>query len=172
MKTLCQTIVDNYYPKSNKTFIDRACVRGIILNDQNEVYLIHIKGEDDFGIRDHYELPGGGVEFGEDLVDALKREIEEELGLEIDHIQEVGKITNEYNLISRRDHQHFFIGKASKKVEQHLLDYEKILFYQIVTVPLEDIVKVYENFDVKNVGIEIHQRDLIAIKKAIEILKK
>ena len=30
-----------------------------------------------------YELPGGHIEYGEDIVDGLKREIREELGMEI-----------------------------------------------------------------------------------------
>lgn len=32
----------------------------------------------------HYEIPGGHIEPGEDIVDGLKREIREELGIEIE----------------------------------------------------------------------------------------
>jgi 8-oxo-dGTP diphosphatase len=36
-----------------------------------------------YGNEDVFNLPGGNLEFGEKMVDALKREMEEELGIEV-----------------------------------------------------------------------------------------
>ncbi len=38
----------------------------------------------------HWSLPGGKVDFGERVVDAIRREIREEIGLEIDLVRPLG----------------------------------------------------------------------------------
>lgn len=52
-------------------------VYGIILNDQDEV-LLSDERRNGFSFT---KFPGGGLEWGEGTVDCLKREIQEELGL-------------------------------------------------------------------------------------------
>ena len=59
----------------------REIARSVMINEKNEIALLKIKGEDeDFGKRDYYELPGGGVERGETLEGTVKREMQEETG--------------------------------------------------------------------------------------------
>ena len=57
-------------------------VGAMIFNEQGEVFLSqrgpHAKNE-----RGTWEFPGGGVEYGETLVDAITREIHEEYGMVI-----------------------------------------------------------------------------------------
>ncbi len=59
-------------------------VYGICLNEQNEVL---VSNESHAGI-DFTKFPGGGLEWGEGTNDCLKREFQEEFGLEI----EVGEL--------------------------------------------------------------------------------
>jgi 8-oxo-dGTP diphosphatase len=56
-------------------------VAAVIWNDRREVLLIRRTKQPRQG---EWSLPGGRVEFGERLEDALKREIREETGLEIE----------------------------------------------------------------------------------------
>ena len=59
-------------------------VRGIV-NYKNKIVLIHrIKTKDDGTIRDYYVIPGGKIEENESHEEALRREIKEELGIEIE----------------------------------------------------------------------------------------
>ncbi len=54
---------------------------GVVLNENGEVLLVNT-------YQDSWVLPGGEVEVGENLVDAVKREIFEESGIEV----EVGEV--------------------------------------------------------------------------------
>ncbi|MBB1548582.1 MAG: NUDIX domain-containing protein [Clostridiales bacterium] len=59
-------------------------VRGIV-NYNDKIVLIHrIKTKDDGAVRDYYVTPGGKIEENESHEEALRREIKEELGIEIE----------------------------------------------------------------------------------------
>ncbi len=59
-------------------------VRGIV-NYNDKIVLIHrIKTKDDGTVRDYYVTPGGKIEENESHEVALRREIKEELGIEIE----------------------------------------------------------------------------------------
>ena len=45
----------------------RKTARVFVINPQGKVGMIHVKGEDEFGRRDHLESCGGGIERGESL---------------------------------------------------------------------------------------------------------
>lgn len=55
-------------------------VYGLLINANNEVL---VSDEEEYGIR-FSKFPGGGLEFGEGLIDGLKREFMEECNAEID----------------------------------------------------------------------------------------
>jgi 8-oxo-dGTP diphosphatase len=57
-------------------------VYGLCVQDQKLLII-----NEDYRGQNLYKLPGGGVEFGEGLEDALRREWQEELGLKLDHIE-------------------------------------------------------------------------------------
>lgn len=59
-------------------------VRGIV-NYNDKIVLIHrIKTKDDGTVMDYYVTPGGKIEENESHDEALRREIKEELGIEIE----------------------------------------------------------------------------------------
>ena len=57
-------------------------VYGLLINHNNEVL---VSDEEEYGFR-FSKFPGGGLEFGEGLIDGLKREFVEECNAEIDVI--------------------------------------------------------------------------------------
>lgn len=171
MKELCGTIRDRFYPPA-PIERERTAVRGVVLDDKDRIALLHIVGRDQFGDRDHFELPGGGVEDGESFEAALHREMGEELGLTVDILAEVGSIANEYNLLRRRDVQHFYLLRATGTRPLARTAEEARLFREVLRVPAGEVLALYDARPVENVGVEIHARDRIALAAALALKKE
>jgi len=66
-------------------FLFNVRVYGILINENNEV-LISDESTENVSFT---KFPGGGLEYGEGLIDALKREYMEETGMEIEVIKHI-----------------------------------------------------------------------------------
>jgi 8-oxo-dGTP diphosphatase len=55
-----------------------------IVQCADEIVLVHRRKND----QDSYTIPGGNLDDGEDITSALKRELNEELGINFDHVKE------------------------------------------------------------------------------------
>lgn len=77
-------------------------VGALILNDHGQIFLSK-RGPQARNERGSWEFPGGAVEFGEHLADALKREIFEEFGIQI----EVGQLLDVFDHILPEEGQHW-----------------------------------------------------------------
>lgn len=73
-------------PAGANGYATRHAARAILLNDRHEVALLHVRNGG------YHKLPGGGVEAGEDALQALRREVREETGCDIIVLGEVGRI--------------------------------------------------------------------------------
>ncbi len=93
-----EDIFENYI-KPNSEYTLRPTVKGIILDDQNNIALLKARG--------HYLLPGGGIENNESGIDAIKREVMEEVGCNIDNIKEIGA-SNQYRNKSMKHYEVIF----------------------------------------------------------------
>ena len=156
---------DNEFPYNGYNHT-RNIVRGIVYNDNFEIALIKLHTFDIFGERDLYETPGGGVEKGEKLIDAFKREIKEEVGAEIDNIEEIGRIVDFYNCIYRRNNNHFFLAHIKSIGEQHLTDLEKGWFEGVKYMSVDKAIYEYENSRDLPVNNIVRQRELPILKIA------
>ncbi len=77
-------------------------VGAIIIDKQGCLFLAR-RGPKAKNERGLWEFPGGSVEFGETLAQALQREIQEEYGIEIS----VGKLVDVVDHILPQEHQHW-----------------------------------------------------------------
>ncbi len=64
----------------------REAARSVVVNDFNELAILYVS------TKNFYKIPGGGVEAGENYLSALKREVREEAGCEIEVTRELGAI--------------------------------------------------------------------------------
>ena len=72
---------------------DRQIARAIVYDETGFFYFVRAQREDDFGKVVTIETSGGGVEPGEDLRSAVRRELKEELGAETEVVCKIGPIT-------------------------------------------------------------------------------
>ncbi len=80
----------------NTTYIVRKSARAVLMNEKGEVALQHLRKNN------YYKLPGGGVEQGESILEALTREVKEEVGCSCEVGKEIGIVIeyrNEHNLL-------------------------------------------------------------------------
>jgi 8-oxo-dGTP diphosphatase len=90
-------------------------VGAVIVNDEGKLFLSQ-RGPLSKNERGLWEFPGGSVEFGETLTDALKREMLEEYGIQI----EVGELLDVVDHILIEEKQHWvspaFICRIKKGI--------------------------------------------------------
>lgn len=98
---------------------ERSAARAVVYNNDGHVAVMH------FTATGSYKLPGGGVDAGENFVEALKRELQEEMGYTVTNIQELGMVTENRYFCSMHQisycytaHAEEFVGTSLTKKEQ------------------------------------------------------
>lgn len=123
----------------------------LILNEKEEILLMKrsSKCKNQHG---YWQIPGGSVEFNETFQDAIKREVEEELGIEI----EVGELLTLCNDIMPEEKQHWVTpqflckiksGNIINKEPEKCEEIKWLPFHQLPepqTIPLIEAVKAYK----------------------------
>lgn len=67
---------------------------------------------------DHYALLGGRIEIGEDSEKTIRREIQEELGKEIDITGYISTVENFFEMNNKKYHEYMFIYEADFEEEE------------------------------------------------------
>ncbi len=136
------------YAQCTHTF-SRNSARSIIIRD-GKVAMIHSLKYD------YYKFPGGGIENGENPVEAMIRETQEEAGLVV-----VPESVKEYGYVHRiqrsdkdatecfiQDNYYYLCRAKDVMVPQQLDDYEAQESYRLEYV--EPLVSIHKNYNVKN----------------------
>ena len=108
---------------------DREIVRAVVVDDEGYYYFVRVRRDDDFGQVTLIETSGGGVEPGEELCGAIRRELGEELGADVEILCKIGVVSDYYNLIRRHNINHYFLCRVKSFGETHMTEDELAIFH-------------------------------------------
>ncbi|MBO4604143.1 MAG: NUDIX hydrolase [Clostridiales bacterium] len=172
MEELYLKLKDKEWPFTG-TDHDRNIVRSIVVDDEGFFYFVRAVRDDDFGKSTLIETAGGGVEEGEDLETAVRRELNEELGVEVDIICKIGVVSDCYNLIRRHNINNYYLCRISSFGDRNLTQQE-IEDYHLSTLKLsyDEAMAEYERCRCTPLGRLIANREMPVLKRAKEIMEK
>lgn len=165
------SFVDKVYPFSYINH-EREIVRCVLLDADNKIVLECIKRDDEFGHCEYVETPGGGLKPLETHIQCLKREVREELGYEIEVLKKLDDVVDYYNLLHRKNINHYYLAKIVSKGESNLEELEKTMFVGEIHLTYKEAVKKM-NSNFGGVGELVRQREMpildIALKNGVEL---
>ena len=137
----------------------RITARAIVKN-QNDLYAVMYAGK--FNL---HSLPGGGVEDGEDVLTALRREVYEETGCECDQIRELGIVSeNRASLDYTQINYYFVVTTTDDPGENHLTESETANRTLVKWVSFDTLVRLITNQHFERVqGRYLKARDVAAL---------
>ena len=163
-------LTDNEWPFEYVSH-PRNIVRAIVVDDKNNFYFVRADRDDDFGKCVVIETSGGGVEDGEELEVAVKRELLEELGAEVEIITKIGTVSDYYNLIHRHNINNYYLCRVISLGEKHLTEDEANRFHlSTLILPYDEALREYERCMTSPLGRLIGNREMPILKRAKEII--
>lgn len=164
------TLLDDQYDKREITHT-RYISRGVVLDENNNVAVLHLIRDDIFGKYDYFELPGGGIDENETPEDGAIREVHEELGVISHIVTKLGVVEDFYNLIKRRNMNHYYLLKVDRKAHQHLEEYETIMLMDIRWVSIDKAIELFATMPDDGVSLLVKRRELPILIEASKIIK-
>lgn len=149
-------------------YTERRAVRGIVFDSKQNLVLLHSKK---IG---YHKIPGGGIEEGEEVIDALRREITEEVGCVVKNISELGIVEEYWDKLSIHQMSYCFISeidgeKGIPQFEKHELEDD----FEILWLSVDIAIKILEEEIMKLEdyrGRHINSRDFFCLKEVKEII--
>ncbi len=151
---------------------DRVIVRAIVINAEGKYIFVRIRRDDEFGKATLIETSGGGVEPGEELTAAIRRELKEELGAEVEILCKLGVVSDYYNLIRRHNINHYYLCRAVSFGETDRTAQEIDDFHMTAQcLSYEEALREYEDCRCSKLGRLIANREVPVLERAQEFLR-
>ncbi|MCX6807439.1 MAG: NUDIX domain-containing protein [Patescibacteria group bacterium] len=145
----------------------RKAVRAVIFNDKGEIAILNVSK------RNYHKLPGGGIEAGEDIETALRREVLEETGSHIQITDEIGAIIEYRNQVKLLQISYCFIARTTGHLsETSFTEGEKANGFELIWAEIDDVISLMEkdSLEIYN-GKFVQKRDLAVLRIARQMIK-
>ena len=145
---------------------ERGAARAIVFDKERKIALLRVAK------RYYHKLPGGGIEKGESVEDALRRELLEEIGCSITNVRELGTIEEFRNKFALHQFSYCFLADlVGEKGTPHLEQGEIADGFEPEWLGLEEAIKILESEAAVEdyQGKFIQKRDLAFLKQAKQL---
>lgn len=140
MKTIKILNPENASNNEVAKFRVREAVRAVVYDQDDNVAVLNVSKQN------YHKLPGGGVEAGEDIATALKRECQEELGCDIEIVDEVGQILEYRKIFQLKQISPCYIARVVGSKGKPSFTVEEIEDgFQIKWLPLEQAIALLDS---------------------------
>lgn len=166
MKLLRTIDFDLLSPEQRETLVFRQAARAVVRDQENNVALLQVRR------KGYYKLPGGGVEPGEDMQTALKRECLEEIGCAVEVDAEIGS-TLEYRAKNNVKQESFayLAHVVGTKGEPSLTPEEAADGFMTIWVPITTAIQLVHETNTEDYqGQFIIPRELVILEEAVQLL--
>ncbi|MDP3645758.1 MAG: NUDIX domain-containing protein [bacterium] len=148
---------------------ERSAARAVVFDADGNVALLH-------ATKKHYhKLAGGGVESGEDIAAALKRELLEEIGCSVENVRDLGIIEEYRNKIQLHQLSYCYLADVvGEKGAPIFEEDERADGFDPVWLGLNNAIETLES----EIGVEdyegkfIQMRDLTFLQEAKKQIEK
>ncbi|MEK7608220.1 MAG: NUDIX domain-containing protein [Patescibacteria group bacterium] len=154
---------ENASEEEVKTYRAREAARAIVIDEDEMIALLHVSKEG------YYKLPGGGIEESEDRLMALKRECQEEIGSEVEIIEEIGSIVEYRKIFKLKQISYCYLAKVKgAKGYPNFTEGELENGFEQIWLPYEKALEVVANSKANNIegSAYIVPRDTIFLETA------
>ena len=152
------------------SFITRTASRAVMFDDDGRVALINSTN------RGCYKLPGGGIDDGELIEEALHREVQEEAGYEIHDIIPLGYTRETRHKFNQFNISYAFIARAGKFVGANLMEDEIEDGFELEWHDnIDDAIRTLESVDTSDKIYQVKfftARELAILREAKRVMKE
>jgi 8-oxo-dGTP diphosphatase len=149
------------------TYKTRSASRGVVFDQNNNAAVLPVSKHD------YYKLPGGGIEEGEDKIEAFRRECLEEIGFDVEVVAELGftiEYRSEFSLVQT---SYCYVGKVIGERRETAFTQHEISegFKQPLWLPFEEGFKLVSESRPNNYeGGFIKERDTLIFETARSVV--
>jgi ADP-ribose pyrophosphatase YjhB (NUDIX family) len=162
MKLLAEINLENVAEGDAAVFKVRNTARAVIFDSHGNVALMSVSKEY------YHKLPGGGIEKGEKVEEALRRECKEEAGVEIGELVELGSIREIKNEERMIQNSYCYSARViGDKGPPQFTEAEKERGFEVMWININDAIALIESESYKNsFGKIIAERELSILRAA------